>query len=295
MTETWGSILGPAEFNGVVGFKPSRGLIATDGAIPISKRQDVVGPLTRTVKDAAFMVNIMAGRSEGDERTWNIPFNPIPDFTTFCKSGPDSLKGITIGVPRNTWEGKSPAPIEVSFDAALKTLSSAGANIVDPADFPDIKGFKKLNNEVKGIVRSSEFKRDIVSYIRTLDSNPNDIQSVEDLIEFTKTDPREEFPDRDVGKFQWTQAEGVDVGSEKYKKMIEQEQYFGGPGGILGAMKKYNLDVIAFPHAQDISNDLAAKMGFPAISVPLGFWPEDTPMQYTKTKPSLVKVAPGMP
>jgi amidase len=241
------------------------------------------------------MLNFMAGRSEDDERTWDIPLDPIPDFTKFCKSGSDSLKGITIGVPRNTWDGTSPAPIEESFDAALKMLSSAGAKIVDPADFPDVEGFKKLNNEVKGVVRSSEFKRDIVSYIQTLDSNPNNIHTVEDLIEFTKTDPREEFPDRDVGKFQWTQAEGVDVESEKYKKMVEQEKYFGGPGGILGAMERYDLDVIAFPLDQDVSNDLAAKMGFPAISVPLGFWPEDTPLQLTKTKPELVKVAPGIP
>ncbi|KUJ22181.1 putative amidase [Mollisia scopiformis] len=292
-TETWGSIVGPAELNNVVGFKPTRGLISTDGVIPISSRQDVIGTLTRTVKDAAYLLSEMAGRSKRDERTWHIPFNPIPDFTTFCK-GTD-LSGITIGVPRNTWEGESPAPIQASFESALQTLSSAGANVVEDSDFPQADDFKKLNEQVKGIVRSSEFKRDIVRYLQTLETNPNNIQSAEDIIEFTKRFPAEEYPDRDIGKFLWTQAEGVDVDGDKYKEMVKQEQFFGGEGGILGAMKKYHLDVLVVPADQDIGNDLAAKMGFPVISVPLGFWPEDTSVQLDKKKPNLVKVAPGMP
>ncbi|PVH86782.1 amidase signature enzyme [Cadophora sp. DSE1049] len=246
-TETWCSILGPAELNNVVGFKPIRGLISTDGIIPISSRQDVIGILTRTVKDAAYLLSQMAGRSERDERTWHIPFNPIPDFTTFCK-GTD-LSGVTIGA---------------SFESALQTLSSAGAIVVENADFPQADEFKKLNEHVKGVVRSSEFKRDI-------------------------------YPDRDIGKFLWTQAEGVDIDGDKYKEMVKQEQFFGDEGGILGAMKKYHLDVLVVPADQDIGNDLAANMDSPVISVPLGFWPEDTSVQLDKKKPNLVKVAPGMP
>jgi amidase len=181
----------------------------------------VIGTLTRTVKDAAYMLSEMAGRSERDERTWDIPFIPIPDFTTFCK-GTD-LSGITIGVPRNTWYSESPAPIHASFEAALQTLSSAGATVVDGADFPQVDEFKKLNAQVMGIVRSSEFKRDIVGYIQTLETNPNNIQSVEDIIDFTKSCPVEEYPDRDIGKFLWTQAEGIDVDGDKYREMAQQE------------------------------------------------------------------------
>lgn len=235
----------------------------------------------------------MAGRSDRDKTTWKIPFDPIPDFTTFCK-GKD-LSGITIGVPRNTWIGNSPAPIEASFESALETMRSAGAKVVENADFPKADNFKKLNMEVKGIVRSSEFKRDIARYLQTLETNPNNLHSAEDIIEFTKSFPAEEYPERDIGKFLLSQAEGVDVKSEKYKKMVEQEQFFGGEGGILGAMEKYNLDVLVVPADQDIANDLAAKMGFPAISVPLGFWPEDTPVELDEDKPNLVIIAPGMP
>jgi amidase len=238
------------------------------------------------------MLSSMAGRSELDPMTWHIPFKPIPDFAAYCK-GID-LKGITIGVPRNAFNGSSSlAPIMDSFESALKTLSSAGANVVDSSDFPAAEEFKKLNQQVKGIVRSSEFRRDIVDYLTTLETNPNDIRSVEDIINFTKAFPAESYPEHDIGKFLWTQAEGIDVDSDKYKHMVEQERYFGGEGGILGAMEKHKLDVLVTPSTLGVANDLAAKMGFPVISVPLGFYPEGTPIEYDSG--GLVTMAPGMP
>jgi amidase len=276
-----------------VGFKPTRGLIGTDATIPISKRQDVIGSLTRTVKDAAYLLSSMAGHSDLDERTWHIPFESIPDFTTSCKS--TDLGGITIGIPRNCFNGNSPAPIMASFESAIETLTYAGANVVDNANFTAAEQFKKLNQQVKGIVRSSEFRRDIANYLQTLETNPNKIHSVEDIVHFTTTFPAEDYPDRDIGKFLWTQAEGINVDSDKYKSMVEQELYFGGMGGILGAMEKYGLDVLAVPSTLGIANDLAAKMGFPVISVPLGFYPEGTLVEREDRKGGLVKVAPGIP
>lgn len=273
--------------------KPSRGLIANDGAIPISGRQDVIGPITKTVRDAAYMLSKMAGRSEKDDRTWSIPFDSIPDFTTYCK-GTD-LTGITVGVPRNTFSADPTSPIMVSFESAIETLRRAGAKVVDSADFPEADGFKKLNQQVRGIVRSSEFKRDIVRYLQTLETNPNNIKSAEDIIEFTKTFAAEEYPERDIGKFLWTQAEGVDVDSDKYRDMVNQEQFYGGEGGILGAMEKHGLDLLMVPSSLGIANDLAAKMGFPVLGVPLGFYPEGTPVELDDCKPHLVRVAPGIP
>ncbi|KAL8899812.1 MAG: hypothetical protein Q9207_006011, partial [Kuettlingeria erythrocarpa] len=242
---TMGSIVDPAQINNVVGLKPTRGLVGTDGAIPISKRQDIIGTLTRSFKDAAYMLSNMAGRSELDPMTWQIPFEPIPDFTAYCK-GTD-LQGVTIGVPRNTTSSNRSAPIMESFESALTTLRSAGANVVDSADFPAVDEFKKLDQQIKGIVRSSEFKRDIVDHLATLEINPNDIHSVEDLINFTKSSPAEDYAEHDIRKFLWTQAEGIDVNSEKYSLMVKQEQYYGGEGGILGAMEKYSLDVLVTP------------------------------------------------
>ncbi len=239
------------------------------------------------------MVSIVAGRSERDEGTWNIPFQQIPDFTEFCKD--TDLSGVTIGVPRNTFNSDPTSPIMVSFEAALKTLASAGAKVVDNVDFPEAEGFKKLNDQVRGIVRSSEFRRDIARYLQALKTNPNNIQSAEDIIEFTKSFPKEEYPERDIGKFLWTQAEGIDVDSDKYKEMVKQERFYGGEGGILGAMEKHNLDVLVIPSTLGIANDLAAKMGFPVLGVPLGFHPAGTSIELDEDKPHLVRVAPGIP
>jgi amidase len=96
--------------------------------------------------------------------------------------------------------------------------------VVDSADFPGADRLKKLTLQVRGIVRSSESKRNSVRYLQTLDTNPNNIQSAEDIIEFTKTFSAEEYPDRDIGKFLWTQGEGVDVDSDKYRGIVKKRQ-----------------------------------------------------------------------
>ena len=124
------------------------------------------------------------------------PFDPIPDFTAYCKI--TDLKGVTIGVPRNTFNGSScVVHLMDSFESALRTLRSAGANVVDNAHFPPADDFKSFNQKVKGIVRSSEFRRDIVDYLTTLETSPNHIHSVEDIINFSKTSPAEDYTEHD--------------------------------------------------------------------------------------------------
>lgn len=114
----------------------------------------------------------------------------------------------------------------------------------------------------------------MVEYLRTLTTNPNNIRTTEDIIEFTKTDPLEEYPYKDIGKFLWTQAEGIDVDGEFYAKMVQEELFFGGEGGILGAAEKYQVDLFAVPSNGGAVNDVATKMGFPVLSIPLGFYLE---------------------
>jgi len=91
------------------------------------------------VKDAAYLLSSMAGRSDRDDRTWNIPLDPVPDFTTHCNI--TNLEGVRIGVPRNAFGNNVPAPILASFQSALDTLASARAEIVDNADFPAAEEF----------------------------------------------------------------------------------------------------------------------------------------------------------
>lgn len=144
----------------------------------------------------------MARQSNADNRTWSIPLDLIPNFTTYCK-GTD-LRGVTISVHQNSFSSDAPALIMSSFKSALRLLSSVGAQIVNNSNFTGAEEFKKLNQQVKGIVRLPEFKRDIVEYLHNLETNPNNIQSAEDIIEFTKTTPEERYPERNIGKFLWT-------------------------------------------------------------------------------------------
>ncbi|PVH68788.1 amidase signature enzyme [Cadophora sp. DSE1049] len=256
-TETAGSIIGPAQTN-----------------------NDVVGPLTSTVKDAAYILNVLAGRSEMDSMTWDIPFDPIPDFTEDCRS--TDLTGLSIEIPRNSFVGEIAPPILHSFELGMDILRSAGAKVIDNTNFEAAEEFRKLDRQARSFVQTSEFKTDMNAYLTTLESNPHNIRTVNDIIAFTKSFPAEEYPERDIEKFLWTTKEGTDVDSPLYKTYREREAYYGGGGGILGAMEKHNLDLLVVPSTASIPNSFAAKMGFPIISIPLG-------------RGNLVEVGPGIP
>ncbi|OQD62184.1 hypothetical protein PENPOL_c004G05322 [Penicillium polonicum] len=290
-TETSGSIISPAETNNLVGLKPSRGLIATDNCIPISRRQDVIGPLARTVKDAALILNTIAGRSQDDPYTWNIPFDPIPDFSQSCDD--EDLSEITIGLPRNAFSDVA-APVITAFENAVVTLRGLGANVLDETNFPSVEEFRKLDKATKNFVITAEFKSDLQSYLASLQNNPHNLCSVADIIQFTKTFPGELYPDRDIEKFLWTEAAGTDIESEKYRSAIERESLLAGTQGILGTMEKFELDVLAVPANAEIPISYAAKLGLPVISVPLGFYPTDTEEKLNR-RGNLVQFAPGIP
>jgi amidase len=236
-------------------------------------------------------MNIIAGRNEADDGTWDIPFNPIPDFAASCQT--TDLKGFRIGVPRNTFLKVEPSVL-VAFETALQTLGEAGAQIVENSDLESVDEFKKLDKETKSFCMTAEFKSDLSKYFSGLQNNPHNLRTVEDLIEFTKQSPEEEYPERDIDIFLRAQADGTDISSAKYEALREKELNFGGAGGILGTLEKFNLDVLAVPSTIEIPTSLAAKMGFPIISVPLGFYPEDTKIKMNK-RGDLVQVAPGIP
>lgn len=237
------------------------------------------------------MMNVIAGRWEADDFTWDIPFDPIPDFTASCRTR--DLKGFRVGVPRNTFLKVSP-PILAAFETALQTLGEAGAQIIENADFESVDEFKEIDKDTRIYCIMAEFKSDLSKYFFELQNNPHSLHTLEDLIAFTKSFSKEEYPERDIDIFLKAQVDDVDITSTKYKELREKEQYFGGAGGILGAMEKFNLDVIAVPSTLDIPTVLAAKMGFPILTVPLGFYPEGTEIE-TNRRGNLIDVAPGIP
>jgi amidase len=130
-TETNGSIVCPASVNGIVGIKPTLGLVSRSGIIPIAHSQDTAGPMGRTVKDAAIMFNAMVGRDTADPLADSFP-ESVPDFTANLSK--DALQGARIGVYRGHYGAGRDARVEKIVEDTIATLESLGAEIIDPVD-----------------------------------------------------------------------------------------------------------------------------------------------------------------
>lgn len=197
-TETDGSILSPSDVNNLVGIKPTVGLTSRSLVVPISEHQDTVGPIARTVKDAAYLLAAIAGKDKYDNYTSAIPWDTVPDYVGACQF--NALKGKRLGVVRNlidlTYDATA-APIIPVFDAALEVLKAAGAIIVENTNFT---GYDALNEgDYSNIVLEADFVSDLPrEYLSKLTYNPNNIHSLSDLRNFTHTYPLEDWPQRDT-------------------------------------------------------------------------------------------------
>ena len=196
-TETSGSIVLPAEKNNIVGIKPTLGLTSRSMVIPISIRQDSVGPVAQSVKDAAILLSVIAGKDRNDNWTSVQPFDQAPDYVKACNYS--AFKGARLGVPRNGinyFLDNSTKAIMTAFDAALDLIRDSGAKVVDNADFAlfDVPAFSRNSN----IVMGTDFVAGLSTYLESLKTNPNNIKNLADIENFTKDDPREEYLNRDV-------------------------------------------------------------------------------------------------
>ena len=165
--------------------------------IPISLRQDSVGPMARTVKDAAFMLSAISGKDSNDNWTSTQPFEKIPDYAKACNHS--ALRGARLGIPRN---GISPflsdqnSPIMAVFEKALGIMTAAGARVWDDANFAsfNMNAFHRNSS----IVLDTDFAAGLADYFSMLKENPNKLRNLNDLAQFTRSAPQEEYPDRDV-------------------------------------------------------------------------------------------------
>lgn len=290
-TETSGSIVNPAERNNVVGIKPTLGLTSRSMVIPISLRQDSVGPIAQTVKDAAYLLTAMAGKDKFDNWTFAQPFEEPPDYVKACK--PSALEGARVGVPRNGinyFLNNTTAPIMSAFEGALQLIGNAGATITDPADFPsfDFPAFSRNAS----IVLGTDFVAGLSDYLSTLESNPNSVHNLHDITHFTKNDPREEYPDRDTYVWDRELARNITNTSRESFEAYQANLRMAEEQGVLGALDKYNLDALIMPTFA--SFHLPAIAGLPVITVPLGFYPAETPVMMN-AKGTMVMIGPGVP
>ncbi|KAK3330055.1 amidase [Apodospora peruviana] len=291
-TETDGSIISPSQLNNVVGIKPSVGLTSRYLVIPISEHQDTVGPMAKTVKDAAYLLSAIAGQDENDNYTSAIPFKKIPDYVSACDYF--ALSGKRIGVPRNLFDTDEVyAPAVAAFDKSLDVFRAAGATVVDNLSLP---GYE-LGNEgdFEGTVLSIDFVANLKSYLSKLTVNPNNITSLASLLDFTKSSPPEEWPHRNTETWETalnlTSYGTQSLASELWGN-VTADIYYSGLLGITGALKNYSLDALVVP--SHFATSLPARLGSPIVTVPLGKSPANTTVtkDYSGT---LVMAAPNVP
>lgn len=281
--------MNPAGKSAVVGIKPTVGLVSRAGVIPVSEKQDTVGPLARTVKDAALILSAIAGKSEFDPRTQDQPFDTVPDYASCCNA--TSQKGLRIGVPRTAFQEVGGFELE-AFERALKILKSRGAEILDPVVLQDADEYLSFSAAQRQSCVHASFASSLRAYTSSLVTNPQNIRDVDDLIAFTKSTPGEGFPHRNVAQFE--AARDVDTSSEEFRSFESFESFLATEGGIIGTMKSNKIDVLVAPTAVDVLVSFSAIAGAPVISLPLGFLPADTEVK-KDSKSDLISEAPGIP
>lgn len=272
-TETDASILSPSSKNNLVGIKPTVGLTSRYLVVPISEHQDTVGPMTRTVKDAAYILSVIAGVDPNDNYTSAIPFNSTPNYIDACRL--NALKGKRIGVPRNYIDLTGAdylEPVIPVFDAALDVLRAAGATVIDNITLPGYDILVQSNSEK--VVLDADFNTDLAKYMAELTVNPHNIQSVPDLQEFTRGFPLEDFPERDTGLWNSVIELGFGNDAPEFWSNYTANLLYAGPLGITGALHNFSLDALVVP--TPFSPFLPALIGSPVVTVPLGKFPENT-------------------
>ncbi|PIL28846.1 transporter [Ganoderma sinense ZZ0214-1] len=267
-SETDGSIVCPSGMNNLVGIKPTVGLTSRDGVIPISEHQDTVGPMARSVTDAAIILSAMAGRDPRDNFTLAQP-RVVPDYTAALDV--NGLSGKRLGVPRKFFEGLN-SVVVATFNASLETMKGLGATIVDPADFPDFEEFAASNNE--SIVLSTDFKVDVNRYISELLEVPTGVKNLAGLIAFNTAHAAEELvPPFWTDQSQFIASENTTV-DQAFFDAVAADKDLGATRGIDATLQAFGLDALLLP--TDVSSGPAAIAGYPIITVPLGFLPPNT-------------------
>ena len=244
-TETDGSILCPAALNGVVGIKPTVGLTSRTGVVPISSSQDTVGPLARSVADAAALLGVLAGsgisKDPFDPVTMSRPADLPNDYTAFCDSG--GLAGVRIGVPRRHYFGYS-ARADAVVESALQLAREAGAVLVDPLDVATAEAIAESQDEMT--VMLHEFKAGVESYLATRRGGPGQPRTISELVAFNQERAAEElaFFGQDI-LIAACDAGGLD--SRTYIEARERNWLRARQDGIDAALGRANADALAFP------------------------------------------------
>ena len=272
-SETDGSVVCPASVNGLVGIKPTLGLISRSGIIPIAHSQDTAGPMARTVRDAAILLGALAGVDPHDSVTSASKDKAAPDYTKFLD--PHGLRGARIGVARKYF-GANDAQDQL-MNNLIDAMKRQGAEIIDPADLPTHGKFDKTEL----VVLLYELKADLNAY---LTNRPGAPASLKDIIEFNESNRDKEMPYFGQDLFIKAEAKGP-LSEKEYTDALDANHRLSRQEGIDAVMDQFHLDAIMAPTAgpawltdwadgdHDLggSSNAAAVAGYPDITVPAGF------------------------
>ena len=281
-TETDGSIVCPSSANGIVGIKPTVGLVSRVGVIPISHTQDTAGPMARTVRDAAIVLGVLAGTDPNDPATADSDRLGLTDYTPFLEA--DGLRDMRIGVARR-FLGFHDAVDQV-VESAITLMRSAGAVIIDPVDLrpigrPSPDGFTSLG-AAETQVLLYEFKAGLNAYLAARGRSA-EVRSLADLIAFNERNAETEMPYFGQERLLEAESKGP-LTDPRYLSALAASGRLSRIEGIDRTMDEHRLDAIIGPtggpawvtdlvngdHFGGSSSQYPAASGYPSISVPAG-------------------------
>ncbi|MBB1059683.1 amidase [Marilutibacter spongiae] len=270
-TETDGSIICPSAVAGLVGLKPTVGLVSRNGIIPISSSQDTAGPMTRSVADAAILLAAMAGRDDADAATGNSVGRAVFDYPAHLD--PDALRGARIGLLRGSM-GFHP-DVDAALERAVEAMRAAGATVVD-AEIPTAGEWRQAEFEVL----LYEFKNGLEHYLRSHDAP---VKTLDALMAYNQAHADTEMPWFGQELFEQARAKGP-LNEEAYLDARREARRLAGEAGIDAALQAQELDALLVPatspawpidpvlgdHFTGAGYGAAAVAGYPSLTVPMG-------------------------
>lgn len=274
-TETDGSVVCPSHQNGIVGIKPTVGLVSRSGIVPISHTQDTAGPMGRTVADTAILLGAMTGIDPRDPITKESKDHAHTDYTKFLDE--DGLIGSRIGIIRSFFgfDGR----VDEIMEQSIEVLKMKGAVIIDPIEIPSAK--EHWDHEYQVLLY--EFKETLNAYLSGLGSNAP-VKSLNEVIEFNEANKEKVMPIfRQETMIKAQEKEGLDA--KEYLDALETCRKLSRTEGLDKALKDNKLDALIAPtggpawltdhvtgdHFSGGSSSLAAMAGYASITIPAGY------------------------
>lgn len=274
-TETDGSIICPSQANGIVGLKPTLGLISRSGIIPIAHSQDTAGPMGRCVEDVAILLGAMTGVDPDDQSTSESTAKSYQDYRQFLRK--DGLKGARIGVARDYFGFNH--HVDKLIEECLNVMKSCGAELVDPVHLEKADELDATEMEVL----LYEFKSDLDTYLSKLSPDAS-VHSLSELIAFNDENSKRVMPFFGQERMLLASEKGP-LTEQKYLDALATNHRLARTEGIDAALLDHNLDAIVAPtggpawltdyvngdsHSGGFSS-LAAVAGYPHITIPAGY------------------------